>query len=122
MAEGSGFSTPSPTEDMDIECVTASLSEVVLQETPKSRRSVSRIPIRGLQNPRKTLTSLFPRDRAVTAGLHSWTDTEYKFLTQFILLHTDGTTWVSHKHMPFWDQAGVHIQRVLHTSYQRSGT
>ena len=50
-----------------------------------------------------------------------WSEAELKQLTLFLLLHTDGKTWISHKNYKFWDSAGEFIQQILHTSHCRSG-
>ena len=51
----------------------------------------------------------------------NWTEDELRHLTSFLMLHTDGKSWVSHKDYKFWDSAGEFIQQLLLTSHCRSG-
>jgi len=50
-----------------------------------------------------------------------WTDEELQSLTSFLMLYTDGQSWVAHKDDNFWNQAGVFIQQQLKTSHCRTG-
>lgn len=46
-----------------------------------------------------------------------WTQEEHRQLAEFLLLYTDGKTWVQHKDMRFWGAAGEFIQHCLQTLY-----
>ena len=50
-----------------------------------------------------------------------WTQEEQRQLVEFLLLYTDGKTWMQHKDMRFWGAAGKFIQQCLQTLYRRSG-
>ena len=50
-----------------------------------------------------------------------WTDEEVYALTLFLMLHTDGKRWVTHKDMKFWDDAGGFIQKYSHITHCRTG-
>ena len=50
-----------------------------------------------------------------------WSDEELQALTAFLMLYTDGKSWVAHKDDKFWNQAGVFIQQQLKTSHCRTG-
>ena len=93
-----------------------------MEDTPRAWRHKTARGIRR-DRPRKRLfntkeESQHPRS---TRELPNWTDAELRCLTLFLVLHTDGKTWVAHKNFRFWDQAGVFIQQLLHTAYCRSG-
>ena len=51
-----------------------------------------------------------------------WTQEEHKQLVEFMLLYTDGKSWVQNKDMRFWGAAGEFIQKCLKTMHCRSGT
>ena len=51
----------------------------------------------------------------------NWTEDELRHLMSFLMLHTDGKSWVSHKDYKFWDSAGEFIQQLLLTSHCCSG-
>ena len=51
-----------------------------------------------------------------------WTLDETKYLIYFLMLHTDGKSWVVHKDYHFWDEAGAFIQLRVHSPHKRSGT
>lgn len=123
MAEGGPPSTP-PTS-MDIGDLAISMS-TLLQETPKSSRMTSR----RRNAPRKDLLPRFHEQASQSPGvttsgpsapLPKWTEAELKCLTEFIMLYTEGTTWISHKNMNFWNQAAVYIQQLLQTFHRRTG-
>ena len=42
-----------------------------------------------------------------------WSEKELQLFTTFILLYTDGKTWVAHKNVKFWKKAGVFIQQNM---------
>ena len=46
-----------------------------------------------------------------------WTQEEQRQLVEFLLLYTDGKTWMQR----FWGAAGKFIQQCLQTLYRRSG-
>ena len=51
-----------------------------------------------------------------------WSKEEESRLIEFMLIFTEGKSWVMHKYTPFWNEAGKHIQRCLKTFHRRSGT
>jgi len=42
-------------------------------------------------------------------------------LIQFLMFHTDGKTWVTHKDEKFWDDAGGFVQCYSQSVHCRSG-
>ena len=51
----------------------------------------------------------------------AWSDKELLFLVQFLMLFTDGKTWVAHKEKKFWDDAGSFIHQQSHTCHCCTG-
>ena len=120
---------PEPPSTTAIDQLTVSVRDVHLEDTPKSRRQQGRGLRTGLHRKR-----LFPKSEVTQASplvlqktpqqyerLPNWTDAELSGLTEFLMLHTDGKTWVAHKDNQFWDQAGAFLQQLHKTSYRRSG-
>ena len=50
-----------------------------------------------------------------------WMDKEIYALVLFLMLYTDGKSWVVHKDMKFWSDAGIFVQRYSNTSHCRTG-
>ena len=50
-----------------------------------------------------------------------WTDQEIYSLVLFLMLCTDGKSWVAHKDMKFWEDAGTFVKQHSHSSYCRTG-
>jgi len=48
-------------------------------------------------------------------------DAEVKALIEFILLHSTGENWPSHKQMKFWTSAGEFVKRRSGSDTSRSG-
>ena len=47
-----------------------------------------------------------------------WSNKEFKELISFLILYTDGKSWMAHKDSKFWDQAGIFIQQQLKTNHR----
>jgi len=89
------------------------VSRVMDNGTPVKAASTSRL--RG----RTKGKVLFPAQPAEARV--KWSDQECNALVAFLMLHTDGKSWVSHNETKFWDQAGVFIQQQLKTGHCRTG-
>lgn len=76
------------------------------QESPRSRSTVMQ------------RRKLFPKDKRTQ---YPWSVEEIKTLVLFLMLHSDGQSWMTHKDFYFWSEAGSFIQLQVHTSYKRSG-
>lgn len=50
-----------------------------------------------------------------------WTLEETKHLICFLMLHTDGKSWVVRKDYHFWEEAGVFIQQRVHSPQRCTG-
>jgi len=51
-----------------------------------------------------------------------WSEEEVKALAEFVLFHTPGDMWPSHKQGAFWESAGEFVeQRVESSVVRRSG-
>jgi len=92
------------------------LNKLHLVESPKSRveqvshgKSRRNIATKG--------RVLFPKKHETVA----WSNKEILSLIQFLMLFTDGKTWVAHKDMKFWDDAGIFINQQSHTHHCRTG-
>lgn len=51
----------------------------------------------------------------------NWLDDESYSLILFMMLFTDGKTWVAHKNEKFWKDAGKFLQQRSHTSHCHTG-
>ena len=103
-----------PTASNSVQEVTDVLSSLNI-DTPcaKNTSSISRLQgrVKG--------KILFPPPSQ--GQMTRWSDEELQALTAFLMLYTDGKSWVAHKDDKFWNQAGVFIQQQLKTSYCRTG-
>lgn len=114
---------PSRVSDADIDAMTSSLARMDMP-TP---RGTGKCTYRGIA--RKKLA--FPDEDArstrnsPTTSRHQsmpqWSDDEVRFLLQYIMLHTDGTSWPTTHDPLFWESAGHVIQIQTRSRYQRSG-
>ena len=50
-----------------------------------------------------------------------WSDNELYSLILFMMLLTDGKTWMAHKNDKFWKDAGKFVQQQSSTSHCRTG-
>ena len=80
--------------------------------TPKPERSASR-----LRNEARGRV-LFPKQEQVKTR---WLEKEDYALTLFLLFHTDGRTWVSHRDEKFWCDAGIFVQHHSQSAHCRTG-
>ena len=97
-----------------------------IEDAPKSRRERGRRLRTSLQGKRlfqstQATPSALQQTPQQSERLPNWTDAELSGLTEFMMLHTDGKTWVAHKDDRFWNWAGALLQQLLKTSYRRSG-
>ena len=120
-SEASAILPSTPTDGVscvDVEKLSTAVGGLLLEDTPKSRpRPTPGIAGKGLGG-----KILFSSEGHGTKDQHiTWSDGELKALTCFLLLYTDGKSWVAHKESRFWDRAGIFIQQQLHTSHCRSG-
>jgi len=85
--------------------------------TPKKTTSTSRL--RG----RTKGKVLFPAAEISETKHHqvTWSDEEANVLVAFLMLHTNGKSWVVHGDTKFWYQAGVFIQQQLKISHCWTG-
>ena len=98
----------------------ASVRSLTLVDTPRSRQN------RGVRVPRGELEGrvLFDGEACTLKDvkeLPAWTDGELGALVSFLMLHTNGKSWVAHKDSRFWDEAGLFIQQSVKTTHRRSG-
>ncbi len=52
---------------------------------------------------------------------YPWSTEEMKSLISFVMLYSDGQSWMTHKDCRFWGEAGSFIQSRVYTPYKRSG-
>ena len=98
--------------------------ESVVSKRPRSPTRCSpqsqskRVPLReitevnNLQSPRLLPSRLTYKDES-NKQLKSkveWSNSELKALTEFVLFHTTGETWPSHKQVAFWKSAGEFVK------------
>ena len=117
--------------------LTVAFEGLAVTPPPSEPRVGPESRIRGLQqHPGRASPSYSPRShrkgqltakklfqqQAKKVQSPEWTDEEHKQLLEFMLLYTDGKTWVMHKEMRFWEAAGKFIQQRLQTVNRRSGT
>lgn len=76
-------------------------------DTPCTKKSSAASKLQG----RVKGKVLFPP--ASQSQITKWSDEELQALTTFLMLYTDGKSWVAHKDDKFWNQAGVFIQQRL---------
>jgi hypothetical protein len=118
MDTDNGRVTPTDGHNRDIE-LCGKIGSLYLEETPKSTKSrVTRVPVRVEG---KVLFGSVSEAINTTSRLPNWTKEEVKCLIDFLLLHTDGKSWVAHKDTAFWDEAGIFIQQQATMPYRRSG-
>ena len=84
------------------------------------RRSKKRIPFRELVASGSTVASLVPTtltyeteggcNDGPTKTKEQWSESELKALTEFVLFHTSGESWPSHKQDAFWKCASEFVK------------
>ena len=82
-----------------------------LEPSPEGR-SASRLPS-GVKR-----RILFPRKEQEHL---KWLDKEVHAFILFLLFHTDGKSWVTHKHEKFWEDAACFVQLHSQPANQRTG-
>jgi len=104
------------TSVISVQEVSNKFSKLLLLDSPKSRLD----PCHGLRSRLNTASKgkvLFPKKNENLR----WSDREEYALVLFLLLFTDGQTWVAHKDKKFWTDAGEFIQRYTRTPNCRTG-
>ena len=91
--------------------LSAALSRLGLGDTPKRTRKGKRVESKVL----------FPVEKIETPEHIVWSEAELQTLTSFLMIYTDGKSWVGHKDDRFWRRTGVFLQQSLHTTHCRSG-
>lgn len=94
---------------VDVEHVRRGIAAVSMVDSPRSRSKSKSV---------KTKRKLFTKERV---SQPPWTVEETKSLLCFLMLHTDGKSWMSHKDFHFWEKAGAFIQFRVHSPHLRSG-
>ena len=84
------------------------------------RRNEKRIPLRELVASDATVASLVPttltyetgggRNDGHTKTKEQWSECELKALTEFVLFHTSGERWPTHKQYAFWKCASEFLK------------
>ena len=88
-----------------MEELTASFSEMHgVCQTPTFEKSASRYTSRLPSGAKGRV--LFPRQEQVNM---KWLDKEFYALILFLMFHTDGKNWVTHKNKKFWEDAGTFV-------------
>jgi len=90
------------------------------------RQCQKRVPLRELAAPANSTQRLEPRRLSYQSDSshlvkEKWTPAETSALIEFILFHTTGDTWPTHKHMVFWNNAGEYVQTRSASNNYRSG-
>ena len=102
---------------VSVEELTLSFSEMRgACQTPTLKRSASK-PTSRLPSGAKGKV-LFPRQEQMNA---KWLNKEVYALTIFLMLHTDGKSWVTHKDKKFWEDAGSFVQLHSQSVHRRTG-
>ena len=84
--------------------------------SPQSQQK--RVPLRDLDENNSPPPRLLPSKlnyEEVESNKQSnsnveWSDSELKALTDFVLFHTSGESWPSHKQVAFWKSAGEFVK------------
>jgi len=99
--------------------------ESVVTKRPRSPTRCSpqsqskRVPLRDLAEANNLPSPRFLPSRLTYEEVESnkqlkskveWSNSELKALTEFVLFHTTGETWPSHKQMAFWKSAGEFVK------------
>ena len=91
------------------------------------RQCQKRTPLRELAaSPPNSIQHLEPRRLSYQSDSshpvkEKWTPTETSALVEFILFHTTGDRWPTHKQMVFWSNAGEYVQTRSASNNYRSG-
>ena len=102
---------------VSVEELTASFIEMHgVCQTPTFEKSASRYTSRLPSGAKGRV--LFPRQEQVNM---KWLDKEFYALTLFLMFHTDGKNWVTHKNKKFWEDAGTFVQQHSQSIHCRTG-
>jgi len=107
---------------LDVTETLNALSELQLLDSPKTTQAAG--PSQSRLRTGSKGRVLFPADSHTETEKPEnikWIDKEMYALVLFLMLHTDGKSWVVHKDMKFWIDAGIFIQRYSGTSHCRTG-
>jgi len=92
-------------------------------------REQKRVPLREIMVARNDLEPGGPEPRRLTFNnvettvytKEKWCNDELKALVEFILFHSSGELWPSHKQEVFWNSAGEFVKERSGSSQCRSG-
>ena len=62
-----------------------------------------------------------PLDQPTQRPREKWADAEIEALVEFILFHSIGDSWPTHKQDGFWSGAGEFLQKRAKSSMRRTG-
>ena len=62
-----------------------------------------------------------PVDQATQKPREKWSDAEIEALVEFVLFHSAGDSWPTHKQDGFWSSAGEFLQKRTKNSMRRTG-
>ena len=62
-----------------------------------------------------------PVDQAIQKPREKWFNAEIEALVEFVLFHSAGDSWPTHKQDGFWSSAGEFLQKRAKTSMCRTG-
>ncbi len=105
---------------VSVQEVSGAMSGLALVDTPKSSRSHRKKRGKKFRQGMEGRV-LFGYEEPKTQKQPVWSDEEVLSLLGFLMIFTDGKSWVAHKDVQFWNQAGAYIQHEVKTPYIRSG-
>ena len=131
-SEGQGFSDKDSVQNhrtpeklssvIDFNEALITFSEMYIAESPVSRplesETEAKRPSKSRLNEASKQINLFP---AKTQENILWTDDEIYSLILFLMLFSDGRTWVARKDKKFWEDAATFIKRHSCPSHSRTG-
>ena len=94
------------------------VDEVDVKVLRRNMRACMLVSPRSSGNVKNVKRKLFTKEKK---SQQPWTDEEIKSLIMFVMLHSDGSSWMTHKEFRFWNEAGSFIQMRVHSLHQRSG-
>ena len=111
--DSSPFTPPSGQANVDVSSLTLALEQLSMPNTPKSRRARGRSKYGNTPRTKLHFGESQPRP-----SMSAWTGHELAALVE--LLFTDGKSWVAHKDDRFWKEAGLFVQRKVHSVHCRT--
>ena len=110
------FTPPSGQSNVDVSSSTLKLEQLSIPDTPKSRRAKGRSKYGDTPRVKLHFGESQPRP-----SMSAWTDHKLAALVEFVMLFTDGKSWVAHKDDRFWKEAGLFVQRKVQSVHCRTG-